>query len=353
MYRAAEGQPQDAAKFPDRRIPSVPAARLDRSRRLGYTMRMARMASEPAASGDGGDPRRAGRLERRVAAAALVLAVVLLGVKTLAWWLTRSAAIWSDAAESLVNVLAGGLALWSLHWAARPADETHHYGHGRLEPLVAAVEGGMVSLAALAIVFRGIEGLVAPELERSRLGLGVGLTLGTAAANVAMGLALRSIGRRHRSIVLEAGGLHLLVDALSTLVAAAALGLVSWTGLGWWDPLGAIALGLAAGVAGFRLVRHAVGGLLDEADVADTRRIEAIIAAGEGHCSFHKVRHRRVGREHWVDFHLQVPPDLDVARSHALAKRIEDAIEEALPGTATAHVEPCEDPKCLHRRNRA
>lgn len=293
------------------------------------------------------------RREFRVAAWSLALAVTLLGVKAAAWWFTRSTALWSDAVESVVNVVAGGIALGSLAWAARPADESHPYGHGRIEFLSAAFEGGMVSIAALAILFRGIEGLLTPSLETGRLGLGLGLALATAVANTVMGLVLVASGRRHGSLVLKAGGVHLLTDAGSTLITVAALGLVGLTGHTWWDGVGAIALGVGAAFAGARLVREAIALLLDEQDTADAAIIERILgertapAAGpERICSFHKIRHRHVGREHWIDFHVQVPATLDVARAHAIAKAAEDALERALPGTATAHVEPCVDPAC-------
>jgi cation diffusion facilitator family transporter len=298
------------------------------------------------------DPLTQGR-EIRIAAWSLALAIVLLAVKAAAWWFTRSTALWSDAVESVVNVIAGGLALGSLIWAARPADESHPYGHGRIEFLSAAFEGGMVSIAALAILFRGIEGLLSPSLEVERIGIGLVLALSTALANGLMGIILLNSGRRHDSLVLKAGGVHLLTDAGSTLITVAALGLVALTGQRWWDAAGALALGIGAAIAGIRLVREAIAMLLDERDTADAAVIERILtertspAAGPDRlCSFHKIRHRHVGREHWIDFHVQLPASLDVATAHAIAKRAEDALEEVLPGTATAHVEPCTDRAC-------
>ena len=335
-YRAAAGLPGNAAKFlapfPDRSGPR-------------YKPRVT--AALPAA-----DP-LSRRRELRVAAWSLALAIVLLGVKAAAWWFTRSTALWSDAVESVVNVVAGGIALGSLVWAARPADESHPYGHGRIEFLSAAFEGGMVSIAALAILFRGIEGMLTPSLDTGRRGLGLALALATAVANAIMGVILVASGRRHGSLVLKAGGVHLLTDAGSTLITVAALGLVVLTGRTWWDGAGAIALGIGAAIAGIRLVREAIALLLDERDTDDAATIERVLrrraspAAGDDRiCSFHKIRHRHVGREHWIDFHVQVPATLDVARAHAIAKSVEDELERVLPGTATAHVEPCVDPAC-------
>jgi cation diffusion facilitator family transporter len=293
------------------------------------------------------------RHERSLAAWTFALAIVILGVKAAAWWFTRSTALWSDAVESIVNVIAGGMALASLAWAARPADETHPYGHGRIEFVTAAFEGGMVLLAAAAIAIRGVEGLFAPTLDAGMIGRGLWLAGGTAVANALMGAWLMRHGARHGSIVLRAGGIHLLTDAGSTLIGIAALLLVEWTGQPMWDPIGAIALGAGALLAGIRLVREALGLLLDESDAADARVIHDVLtrrtqasAGAERLCSFHKIRHRHVGREHWIDFHVQLPATLDIATAHSIAKRAEDELESLLPGTATAHVEPCVDQAC-------
>ncbi len=293
------------------------------------------------------------RHERTLAAWTFALAIIILGVKAAAWWFTRSTALWSDAVESIVNVIAGGMALASLAWAARPADETHPYGHGRIEFVTAAFEGGMVLLAAAAIAIRGVEGLFAPTLETGMIGRGLWLAGGTAVANALMGAWLMRHGTRHGSLVLRAGGVHLLTDASSTLIGIAALLLVEWTGQPVWDSIGAIALGVGALIAGIRLVREALGLLLDESDAADARVIREVLtrrtqpAAGTDRlCSFHKIRHRHVGREHWIDFHVQLPASLDIATAHSIAKHAEDELESLLPGTATAHVEPCVDPAC-------
>ena len=293
------------------------------------------------------------RHERALAGWTLALAIVILGVKAAAWWFTRSTALWSDAVESIVNVIAGGMALASLAWAAKPADETHPYGHGRIEFVTAAFEGGMVLLAAAAIAIRGIEGLFAPTLDPAMIGRGLWLAGATAAANALMGAWLIRQGTRHGSIVLRAGGIHLLTDAGSTLIGIVALLLVEWTGQPMWDPIGAIALGAGALLAGIRLVREALGLLLDESDAADARVIHDVLTrrthpqAGDDRlCSFHKIRHRHVGREHWIDFHVQLPATLDIATAHSIAKRAEDELESLLPGTATAHVEPCVDQAC-------
>lgn len=299
------------------------------------------------------NPADARRRERALAAWTLALAIVILGVKAAAWWFTRSTALWSDAVESIVNVIAGGMALASLAWAARPADETHPYGHGRIEFVTAAFEGGMVLLAAAAIAIRGVEGLFAPTLDTGMIGRGLWLAGGTAVANALMGAWLMRDGARSESIVLRAAGVHLLTDAGSTVIGIAALLLVQWTGQPVWDSIGAIALGIGALIAGIRLVREALGLLLDESDAAEARLIHDVLTrrthaeSGEDRiCSFHKIRHRHVGREHWIDFHVQLPATLDLSTAHAIATRAEDELESLLPGTATAHVEPCKSPAC-------
>src|SRR5688500_5579230 len=179
------------------------------------------------------------RIERRAAALALSVGVVLLVAKFTAYALTGSAAIFTDAAESIVNVLASGFAAWAVWYAHQPADEKHPYGHGKVEFLSALVEGGMILVAALFAAARAIEALWrGPELER--LGWGLAIVAAAGAANGAVGLYLVSIGRRCGSLTLEADGRHLLTDAVTSAALMAALGLVILSGWTWFDPLAAI-----------------------------------------------------------------------------------------------------------------
>ena len=292
---------------------------------------------------------------------AVGVGVVLMAVKFTAYWLTGSAAVFTDAAESIVNVAASGFAAYALVYAHRPPDPTHPYGHGKIEFLSALFEGGMISAASLVAVARAGEALWrGPQVER--LDLGMLLVAVAGAANGAVGLALLRLGRRRGSLTLEADGRHLLTDAVTSGLLLAALVAVWRTGWAWLDPLAAFGLAGYLGWEGVGLVRRASRGLLDTLDPEDDATLSRILDAHVGPrareprvCGYHALRHRHVGRDHWVDFHLVVPHGWNVARGHEAATAIEIELQEALghsdpatPGSAraTAHVEPCRDEQC-------
>jgi cation diffusion facilitator family transporter len=296
---------------------------------------------------------QAARAERRAAGISLTVGVVLLATKFVAYLLTGSAAIFSDALESIVNVLAGGFALYAIVLAHRPADRDHPYGHGKVEFLSAGFEGGMILLAAVIIAARAIEKLVSgtsiQRVDRGLLLIALAMVI-----NAAVGLFLVRSGRKHGSITLEADGKHLLTDAISTVVVFLALGIYQFTGWNWVDPVAAL---IVAGYISFLaagLLRRSAAGLMDEQDKADDAIIRRILdshLAPQGQppliCSYHKLRHRHSGRYHWVDFHIMVPADWDIARGHHVASTIEYEIEQAIgEGNATAHVEPCMTTEC-------
>jgi cation diffusion facilitator family transporter len=296
---------------------------------------------------------QAARAERRAAGISLGVGVVLLGTKFVAYLLTGSAAIFSDALESIVNVLASGFALYAVVLAHRPADQDHPYGHGKVEFLSAGFEGGMILLAAVIIAARAIEKLISgTPIERVDRGL---LLIAFAMlVNAAVGWYLIRSGKKHGSITLEADGKHLLTDAVSSVVVFIALGIYQLTGWNWVDPLAALIVASYISLLATRLLRRSAAGLMDEQDKADDAIIRRILdshLAPHGTqpliCSYHKLRHRHSGRYHWVDFHVMVPADWDIARGHRVASTIEYEIEQAIgEGNATAHVEPCVAPGC-------
>jgi cation diffusion facilitator family transporter len=292
--------------------------------------------------------------EARAAMLALVLGVILTAVKFLSYFLTGSAAIFSDALESIVNLGAGTFALYSLIIAHRPADESHPYGHGKIEFLSAGIEGGMILVAGIVSLVKGIESLLHPELQSGNLLLGSLLMGATLVVNGVVGISLIRIGKRRGSVTLEADGQHLLSDAVTTLATLAALAIVQMSGWAWADPLAAIGISIYIMWIGVRLLSRAEAGLTDRQDEADQKLLASILDAhlpqGTGEpkiCSYHKLRHRHSGRYHWVDFHLVVPANWDIQRGHEVATNIEEEIEQALgEGNATAHVEPCISGKC-------
>ncbi|MGH7180280.1 MAG: cation diffusion facilitator family transporter [Tepidisphaeraceae bacterium] len=289
--------------------------------------------------------------ERRAASISVAISVALLVVKFAAYMVTGSAAVFSDALESIVNVLASILALYSIIVAHAPADREHPYGHGKIEFLSAGFEGGMMLVAAVVIVARAIEALIRSK-SIEQVNLGLTLLVVAMAINGVVGMFLLNRGRAGGSITLEADGKHLLADAVTSAVVLMALVAVKVTGLHRIDAVAALLVAAYVAYAGLGLMRRSAAGLMDEQDLADDRLLRGILdahVAGEPPriCSYHKLRHRHSGRYHWVDFHVMVPPGWDVERGHRVASSIEYEIEQALgEGNATAHVEPCADSRC-------
>lgn len=294
------------------------------------------------------------RPEFRAAVISITVGLLLLGIKFIAYWLTGSSAIFSDAVESIVNVLASIVALWALALAHLPADEKHPYGHGKVEFMSAGLEGGMILLAAVFIFVRTIDVLLFHQIEPTRIDLGLLLVVVATLINAGVGWLLVRTGRTQKSITLEADGHHLLTDAITSVAVLVALGVVKITGWELADPVMAILISFYIALMGVRLLRRAFGGLMDEQDLADEQSLVAILDSHVGDagiepriCSYHKLRHRHSGRYHWVDFHLVVPAHMDVAQGHAIASRIEYELEQNLgEGNATAHIEPCIQGTC-------
>jgi cation diffusion facilitator family transporter len=295
------------------------------------------------------------RAEFRAGIISLTVGIILMAVKFYAYLLTHSNAVYSDALETIVNVVAACFALYSIILANRPADQEHPYGHGKVEFFSSGLEGGMVLLAAVIIVgkvavsfFHG-----APPMGEN-LDTGVGLMGGAMVLNGGLGTYLFFTGKRHNSITLQASGAHLMTDAVDSVVVLAALIIVRFTGWRWVDPAAAILVAIYIAWLGVRLIKRSAAGLMDQQDAGDQKLLRQILDSHIGPtgkdpqiCSYHKLRHRHSGRYHWVDFHLMVPGWWNIDRGHRLASAIEYEIELALgEGNATAHVEPCAQADC-------
>jgi cation diffusion facilitator family transporter len=273
-------------------------------------------------------------------------ALLTIALKTIAWLLTGSVGLLSDAAESVVNLVAAVFALIIVHWAARPPDEEHPYGHEKAEFLSAGVEGTLIIAAAITIAVSAWRRLLEPQpIDDAAIGLAV--SAAAAAANLLVARMLITAGRQNRSIVLEADGQHLMTDVWTSVGVISGVALVALTG---WERLDAIiALAVAANivVTGVRLVRRFAGGLMDRALPADQRAaIDAVLAAHAGErVQFHALRTRRAGPRAFVSLHVLVPGDWSVQRGHDLAERVEADLRAALaPATIFTHLEPIEDP---------
>jgi cation diffusion facilitator family transporter len=286
---------------------------------------------------------------RRYAWLSVATALVTIALKTLAWKLTGSVGLLSDALESLVNLVAALFTLTMLSYAARPPDEEHAFGHGKAEYFASGAEGAMILVAALAIIASALNRLVAPQpLEQT--GLGAAVSAGASVVNLASARVLLAAGRRHRSIALEADGHHLMSDVWTSAGVLLGIGAVAVTGWIRLDPL--VAIGVAGRIvwAGWKLVRRSALGLLDTALPPDEQAaLDAVLGRHTGpETRFHAVRTRQAGSRRFVYFHVLVPGAWTVARGHQLADQIEEEIRTALPRTAVfSHLEALEDPASL------
>lgn len=294
------------------------------------------------------------REESRAAVLSLAVGTLLMGMKFAAYFLTGSAVVFSDAMESIVNVAAAAFALYSIVLAHQPADASHPYGHGKVEFFSGGFEGGMILVSAAVSVLKAADDLLRGPREAPSLAWGLALLAATLPVNGLVGLYLIRMGRRRGSVTLVADGHHLMTDVVTSVVALAALLVVRFTGWRYADPLAALAVSLYIGRTGLRLLRQAVGGLMDRQDVEDEALLRRILDSHLGPtgkepriCGYHKLRHRHSGRYHWVDFHITVPAVWSIDQGHRVASTIEYEIEQALgQGNATAHVEPCREQTC-------
>jgi cation diffusion facilitator family transporter len=284
---------------------------------------------------------------RLAAVASIAVAAAVMGLKFLAYWRTGSVALYSDALESIVNVITAAIALYTIHVALQPADRRHQFGHHKAEYLSAVVEGALIIVAALLILREAYDAFVTP---RSLADLGVGLALNSAATAINAGWCAFLIrwGRMQRSPALVADGWHLLTDVATSVGVLVGLGLAALTGWQILDPALAAVVALNILWAGWRLMRESVGGLMDEAVTAEVaRRIRQVIADNaEGAIEAHDMKTRTAGRVTFVEFHLVVPGSMTVAVSHAICDRLEAALTGAVPGAQVLiHVEPEDEAK--------
>ncbi|MBP8300457.1 MAG: cation transporter [Planctomycetes bacterium] len=284
-----------------------------------------------------------------VALLSLGVAVVLLCVKFWAYAATGSQAVFGDALESIVNVVAAAFAFGVLSYAGRPADRDHPFGHGKIEFFSAVFEGGLISFAALLILWQaGItlyQGANVREID-----FGLVLTVLAGLGNGALGLFLVRYGRAHRSVAIEADGHHVLSDFWTSAGVVVGLLLVRLTGLVWLDPVAAGLMAIWLLLTGWRLVRRAAGGLLDEEDPELLKALAEVLTKRmrDGVIRVHHLRAIRAGRFHHVSAHLVVPEFWTVERAHDTAEALAASVMRELPGEGdiTFHTDPCERAYC-------
>ena len=284
-----------------------------------------------------------------VISASLLVSVLLLGVKFYAYSLTLSSAILSDALESIINVVASGFALWSIYLAAQPPDPNHPYGHGKIEYFSAGFEGALIILAAVGIFHQAVPRVWQPN-ELLHLGQGLLVLAGTSLVNLILGLALIRTGRRTQSVTLMADGKHILTDVYTTVGVLVGLGLVLLSGWYWLDGLIACIVAFNILVTGWKLVRTAFAGLMNESDPHLLEEISGILSKHrkDHWIDVHKLRAWRSGDRIHLDFHLIMPRDLTLDEGHHAVKELEHIFQEHFQGPADIliHVDPCTDGEC-------
>ena len=282
----------------------------------------------------------------RFAWLSICAAVVTIGLKAVAYRLTGSVGLLSDAIESLVNLVGGIMALAMLTVAARPADEDHPYGHSKAEYFSSGVEGSLILLAAVSIGYAAVGRLIAPK-PLEQIGLGLAVSVLASLVNLVVALLLLRVGRKRNSITLEANAQHLLTDVWTSVGVVAGVGAVALTGWQRLDPI--VALVVAANIiwTGVGIVRRSTAGLMDSAlSAEDQAAVQRVLQTHqEGGVQFHKLQTRQAGARKFVSVHVLVPGGWTVHRGHQLAGHIASDIRQALPeASVITHLEPLDAP---------
>jgi cation diffusion facilitator family transporter len=282
----------------------------------------------------------------------LVVGFFMLAGKMYAYLITGSAAILSDAAESVVHVLAVAFAAFSLWLSFKPADPSHPYGHDRISFFSAGFEGAMIVFAAFYIIYESIQKWIY-GLQIENLDIGTYVVAGAALVNAGLGAYLVWQGKRHNSLILVANGKHVLTDSYTSLGVIVGLILVMITGWLPFDPILAMLVAVNILWSGGKLIRQSVAGLMDEGDKTTHSALVEILereTALRG-LRYHELRHRNSGTSLWVDFHLLFPNATNIDDAHWKATEIEAAIKASFPisVTVTTHLEPLDGHDRTHR----
>jgi cation diffusion facilitator family transporter len=289
------------------------------------------------------------RANFRVMSVAFLVGVGLMCLKFYGFWITGSSAILSDALESIINVVASAFGLGSIWISAKPADESHPYGHGKIEFFSAGFEGALIIIAAGGIFFQGLKQILSPH-DIPNLERGLFFLLAAGLGNLVLGLTLLRVGRRTKSLVLEADGKHLLTDVFTSGSVLLGLGIVYFTG--WFRLDGIIACIAGANIVfwGTGLVRQAFGGLMHASDPELLDEICDLLARHKKDLwiDVHRLRAWRSGRLVHVDFHLILPRDLPLEQGHREVKELEGVFDAHFGGMSDLliHLDPCLDPEC-------
>jgi cation diffusion facilitator family transporter len=289
-------------------------------------------------------------LRRKAAYISLFVGIGMLIVKVGAYLITGSVAIFSDAAESVVHIAATSMALYSIILSAKPADDSHPYGHGNVEYFSAGVEGFLIVLAAGVIIYEAVSNLIAgPELSSLSVGL---LFIGAAGlVNLALGLYLVRMGKKTDSLTLKADGKHVLTDAITSIGVIIGIVLVILTDYTFFDPIIATIIALNIVFTGFKLIRESIGGLMMEADPAMLQKLSDLLVSikKEYWIDLHELRYWKSGDRTFIDFHLILPYYFTIEQSHKEEKRIDEELEnEFTDSQIKIHFDYCNNDLCKY-----
>ncbi len=285
----------------------------------------------------------------------LVVGVMLMAAKFYAFHLTRSSAVFSDALESIINVVASAFAFASILLAAKPPDKSHPFGHGKVEYFSAGFEGALIIIAAIGIFKTGLEQILHPH-PLPNLEMGLFILLGAGLINLVLGFVLVRTGKKTQSLALMADGKHVLTDVITSAGVLAGLLLVHLTGYYWLDGTVACLVGFAILVTGIGLVKESSAGLMDRAEPALLEEITALLEKSrkDDWAGIHELKAFRSGNFVNVSLHLILPRDFTLEEAHGEAEAVEEIIRDHFQGNASVlvHPDPCADPDCPACRRR-
>ena len=282
----------------------------------------------------------------RFAWLSIAAAVATIVLKTVAYLLTDSVGLLSDAVESLVNLAGGIMALQMLRVAATPADDEHAFGHSKAEYFSSGVEGTLILIAAGSIAYAAVLRFAHPK-PLEQIGAGLAVSIAASLVNLGVAIVILRAGKRRNSITLEANAHHLMTDVWTSVGVVVAIGAVALTGWNWLDPVVAIAVAANIVWTGVGIVRRSVAGLMDSSlDAADMEKVRTVLRVHEAAgVQFHNLWTRQAGARKFINMHILVPGAWTVQQGHDLAERIEDELTRAVPeSTIFTHIEPLEDP---------
>lgn len=289
------------------------------------------------------------RVEIRVQSAAIIISILLMIIKFVAWYFTRSNAILTDALESIINIVAGGLALYAVILSAKPSDNDHPYGHGKVEFIVSGIEGGMITLAGILMIGKAFIGFISTN-EIEHLQLGIALTTFTGFANFSTAWWLISTGKKHHSLPLIADGEHIKSDAYTSFAVIGGLGLIWFTGWHFIDNIVAIIMGVWIISIGYRLVRKALAGIMDEADMKLVEEIVLYLSKNRKNewIDIHNLRVIQYGSKLHIDCHITFPFYFTLDKVHSEMKEVEQLLNAKYGKGVEVfiHPDPCTFSAC-------